>query len=88
MPDSSVKRAAACCAHGEGSSQLKGIRNAAPVPTIAFSIGQILGPLIAVPTLHSGYATALLLGAGIVALAAAAALPIRTGHRAWADPPA
>lgn len=53
------------------------IPHSAAVLTIAFSIGQILGPLAAAPLLHFGYTPALVLGAVIVALAAAPTLFIR-----------
>ena len=43
---------------------------AAATLTAGYSAGQVIGPLIATPLLHNGYDHALLLAAGIVALAA------------------
>ncbi|MET9226372.1 YbfB/YjiJ family MFS transporter [Lentzea sp. NPDC003310] len=54
-----------------------GIPNAAAILTAGYSAGQIAGPLLAAPLLHNGYHHALLLAAGIVALAAiTAAAPL------------
>jgi MFS family permease len=47
--------------------------------TAGYSAGQILGPLVAAPLLHHGYHLALVLGALIVAVAAAAAGLLRVG---------
>jgi MFS family permease len=47
--------------------------------TTGYSIGQILGPLAVTPLLHNGYHQALLIGAGVVALAAVSAAALR--HR-------
>jgi MFS family permease len=51
--------------------------------TTGYSVGQILGPLIATPLLHNGYHVALLVGASIVLAAAlaAAGLRVRFPHR-------
>ncbi|MER7191291.1 YbfB/YjiJ family MFS transporter [Streptomyces flaveolus] len=50
--------------------------------TTGYSLGQILGPLLAAPLLHNGYHSALLLGAALVLTAAfaAAACCIRFPH--------
>jgi len=45
--------------------------------TTGYSIGQILGPLAVTPLLHNGYHQALLVGAGVVAFAAATAAALR-----------
>ncbi|MFJ2399154.1 YbfB/YjiJ family MFS transporter [Streptomyces sp. NPDC087843] len=47
--------------------------------TAGYSVGQILGPLLAAPLLHRGYHQALLLAAGIVLAAALAAFALRIG---------
>jgi MFS family permease len=54
--------------------------------TTGYSVGQILGPVIATPLLHNGYHVALLVGAAIVLAAAlaAAGLRIRFPHRVGA----
>lgn len=62
---------------------------AVAVLTTGYSTGQILGPLVVTPLLHSvyqasaqqtsGYRTALLVGAAVVLAAAAAAAALRTG---------
>lgn len=51
--------------------------------TSGYAVGQIIGPLIVEPLLGNGYQTPLLIGAGIVALAALAAAALRLGfpHR-------
>ncbi|MGN9813416.1 YbfB/YjiJ family MFS transporter [Micromonospora sp. BQ11] len=51
--------------------------------TSGYAVGQITGPLIVEPLLGNGYQTPLLIGAGIVALAALAAAALRLGfpHR-------
>lgn len=54
--------------------QGEGFPNAAAILTAGYSAGQIIGPLLAAPLLHNGYDHALLLAAGIVALAAITAL--------------
>jgi MFS family permease len=56
---------------------------AVAVLTIGYSVGQILGPVIATPLLHNGYHLALLVGAAIVLAAAlaAAGLRVRFPHR-------
>jgi MFS family permease len=45
--------------------------------TTGYSVGQILGPVIATPLLHNGYHVALLVGAAIVLVAALAAAGLR-----------
>jgi len=45
--------------------------------TTGYGTGQILGPLVVAPLLNNGYHQALLVGAGIVALAAIAAAGLR-----------
>ncbi len=64
---------------------------AVAVLTTGYSTGQILGPLLVTPLLHSashgsGYRVALLVGAGVVLAAAVAAAALRIGfpHRAGA----
>ncbi|MFS4092080.1 YbfB/YjiJ family MFS transporter [Streptomyces sp. AF1A] len=47
--------------------------------TAGYSVGQILGPLVATPLLHHGYHQALLLAAGIVLASALAAFALRAG---------
>jgi MFS family permease len=47
--------------------------------TAGYSVGQILGPLVAAPLLHHGYRQALLLAASVVLVAAAAAAVLRIG---------
>ncbi len=54
-----------------------GVPHAVSILTIMFSIGQVVGPLLAAPLLTSGYSAALLLGAAIVACAAATAVLTR-----------
>ena len=56
---------------------------AVAVLTTGYSAGQILGPLLVTPLLHGGYRAALLVGAGVVLAAAAAAAVLRIGfpHR-------
>jgi predicted MFS family arabinose efflux permease len=57
--------------------------------TAGYSVGQILGPVIATPLLHRGYHQALILGAIIVAAAALAAAVLRIGFpRPTANVPA
>ncbi|MFF0902780.1 UNVERIFIED_CONTAM: YbfB/YjiJ family MFS transporter [Kocuria sp. CPCC 205316] len=67
---------------GMGTGARMGIPRSAAILTIAFSIGQILGPLAAAPLLGGGYAPALVLGAVIVTLAAVPTLFIRSGRNA------
>ncbi|WP_431919241.1 YbfB/YjiJ family MFS transporter [Nonomuraea jabiensis] len=55
------------------------IPRAVAILTTGYSIGQILGPLAVTPLLHRGYHPALLVGAALVALAAAATGVLR--HR-------
>lgn len=50
-----------------------GVPAAAATLTAGYSAGQVIGPLVATPLLHNGYDHALLLAAGIVALAAVTA---------------
>ncbi|HSY15484.1 MAG TPA: YbfB/YjiJ family MFS transporter [Jatrophihabitantaceae bacterium] len=54
--------------------------------TTGYSVGQILGPVIATPLVHNGYHVALLVGAALVLAAAlaAAVLRIRFPHRVGA----
>ncbi|MFD8214307.1 YbfB/YjiJ family MFS transporter [Streptomyces sp. NPDC059697] len=47
--------------------------------TAGYSVGQILGPLVAAPLLHHGYRQALVLAASVVLVAAAAAAVLRIG---------
>lgn len=47
--------------------------------TAGYSVGQILGPLVAAPLLHHGYQQALVLAASVVLVAAAAAAVLRIG---------
>ncbi|MFG2358973.1 YbfB/YjiJ family MFS transporter [Streptomyces sp. NPDC048521] len=47
--------------------------------TAGYSVGQILGPLVAAPLLHHGYRQALILAAATVLLSALAALALRVG---------
>jgi MFS family permease len=58
------------------------VARAVAILTTGYSVGQIVGPLAVAPLLHSGYHQALLISAGIVALAAiaAAALRVRFPH--------
>jgi MFS family permease len=60
-----------------------GSPRAVAVLTAAYSVGQIAGPLVVTPLLHSGYHQALLAGAMIVALAAVVGGPgpIRKANR-------
>jgi hypothetical protein len=67
---------------GMGTGARMGIPRSAAILTIAFSIGQILGPLAAAPLLGGGYAPALVLGAVIVTLAAVPTLFIGSGRNA------
>lgn len=53
------------------------VARAVAILTSGYSAGQILGPLAVTPLLHNGYQTALLVGAGVVALAAIAAGALR-----------
>ncbi len=62
---------------GMGTGARMGVPRSAAILTIAFSAGQILGPLVAAPLLRYGYTPVLVLGAVIVALAAAPTLAIR-----------
>ncbi len=54
-----------------------GVPRAVAILTTGYSAGQILGPLVVTPLLHNGYHEALLIGAGVVALAAIAAAALR-----------
>lgn len=56
---------------------------AVAILTTAYSIGQLLGPIVVTPLLHSGYRSALLTGAAVVLAAAVAAaiLRIRFPHQ-------
>ena len=53
------------------------VPRAVAILTTGYSIGQILGPLAVTPFLHNGYRHALLIGAGLVSLAAIAAGVLR-----------
>ncbi|WP_371406883.1 YbfB/YjiJ family MFS transporter [Kribbella sp. NBC_00662] len=53
------------------------VPHAVAVLTTGYSLGQIIGPLAVGPLLHNGYHQALLVSAGVVALAATAALLVR-----------
>jgi MFS family permease len=55
------------------------VPRAVAILTTGYSVGQILGPLVVTPLLHDGYHQALLIGAGVVVLAAVAAGVLR--HR-------
>ncbi|MFG2078011.1 YbfB/YjiJ family MFS transporter [Nonomuraea maritima] len=55
------------------------VPRAVAILTTGYSVGQILGPVVVTPLLRSGYRPALLVGAGLVALAAVAAGALR--HR-------
>ena len=50
---------------------------AVAILTTGYSLGQIVGPLAVGPLLHHGYHQALLVSAGVVALAATAAALVR-----------
>jgi hypothetical protein len=58
------------------------VPQAVAILTAVYGIGQVLGPLVVIPTLHGGYRTALLVGAALVLAAAAtsALLRIRFPH--------
>lgn len=58
------------------------VPQAVAILTAGYGIGQVLGPLVVIPTLHGGYRTALLVGAALVLAAAAnsALLRIRFPH--------
>jgi MFS family permease len=53
------------------------VPHAVAILTTGYSLGQIIGPLAVGPLLHHGYHQALLVSAGVVALAATAALLVR-----------
>jgi hypothetical protein len=55
------------------------IPHAVAVLTAGYGIGQVLGPLVVVPTLHGGYRTALSVGACLVLAAATASALLRIG---------
>ncbi|TCC04494.1 YbfB/YjiJ family MFS transporter [Kribbella soli] len=57
------------------------VPHAVAILTTGYSLGQIVGPLAVGPLLHNGYHQALLVSAGVVALAAAAALLVRHPSR-------
>ncbi|MEV6267621.1 YbfB/YjiJ family MFS transporter [Kribbella sp. NPDC051936] len=53
------------------------VPHAVAILTTGYSLGQIVGPLAVGPLLHNGYHQALLISAGVVALAAVVAQPLR-----------
>ena len=53
------------------------VPHAVAILTTGYSLGQIVGPLAVGPLLHNGYQQALLVSAGVVALAALATHPLR-----------
>jgi MFS family permease len=53
------------------------VPHAIAILTTGYSLGQIIGPLAVGPLLHNGYHQALLVSAGVVALAATAAILVR-----------
>ena len=53
------------------------VPHAVAILTTGYSLGQIIGPVAVGPLLHNGYHQALLVSAGVVALAATAALLVR-----------
>ncbi|MEU9479439.1 YbfB/YjiJ family MFS transporter [Streptomyces sp. NPDC048191] len=55
--------------------------------TAGYSVGQILGPLVATPLLHHGYHQALILASVVVLAAALAALVLRIGFPHHMPPP-
>lgn len=55
------------------------VPRAVAILTTGYSAGQVVGPLAVTPVLHNGYHQALLIGAGVVAVAAVAAGALR--HR-------
>lgn len=57
------------------------VPHAVAILTTGYSLGQIAGPLAVGPLLHNGYQQALLVSAGVVALAAVAALLIHHPSR-------
>jgi hypothetical protein len=56
-----------------------GVPRAVAVLTAGYSLGQVLGPMIATPLLRHSYQQALLLAAAVLLLAAAAAAVLRLG---------
>ncbi|MFD4640055.1 YbfB/YjiJ family MFS transporter [Lentzea sp. NPDC058436] len=64
-----------------------GFPKAAATLTAGYSAGQIIGPLVATPLLHNGYDHALLLAAGVVALAALTAPAPPSRRRAGSRTP-
>ena len=53
------------------------VPRAVAILTAGYAIGQVLGPLVVEPTLHSGYRPALLVGSGLVLAAAVASALLR-----------
>jgi MFS family permease len=53
------------------------VPRAVAILTAGYAIGQVLGPLVVEPTLHSGYRPALLVGSSLVLAAAAASALLR-----------
>lgn len=48
--------------------------------TVGYSVGQVVGPLLVAPLMQRGFHTVLLVGAGVVACAAATAVVLRFGY--------
>lgn len=63
------------------------VPRAVAILTTGYSVGQILGPLTVTPFLHNGYRHALLIGSGLVALAAIAAGALRRRFPHHLGPP-
>jgi MFS family permease len=61
------------------AGRMLGSAKAVAVLTAAYSVGQIVGPLLVTPLLHNGFRQALIVSAVIVLVAAATALWLRLG---------
>jgi hypothetical protein len=59
---------------------------AVAILTTGYSVGQIAGPVLVTPVLHHSYQPALLAGAVIVAIAAAAAIALRYRFPSYLGP--